>query len=85
MTVGRAALRTHGLLRVALVSGLAVWVVTAMVGSVEENRTTWLLFGLTALAGRFAQEEPMRLAGVFSGVRTGGAPAAAMRAVLLES
>jgi hypothetical protein len=40
------------------------------VGSVEENRITWLLFGLAALAGRLAAEQPRSLALVFQGGET---------------
>ena len=63
-----ALLRTSGLLRVALGTALAVLLITSMVGSVEENRITWLLFGVVALAGRLAVEEPRALDRVFSGV-----------------
>ncbi|HTJ29839.1 MAG TPA: O-antigen ligase family protein, partial [Acidobacteriaceae bacterium] len=56
VAVGWCVGRTRGLMRVALATTLAVWVVTSMVGSVEENRMTWLLFGIMALAGRLADE-----------------------------
>jgi O-antigen ligase/polysaccharide polymerase Wzy-like membrane protein len=65
-----AMARTRGLLRVALGTAMAVWVVTSMVGSVEENRTTWLIFGMVALAGRLAIEQPRSLAYMFAGVET---------------
>jgi O-antigen ligase len=52
LLVLRAALRTQGLMRVALLTTLLVWFVTSMVGTVEENRMTWLIFGLIAFAGR---------------------------------
>ena len=67
--VGRAVVRTRGLLRVALGTTLAVWLITSMVGSVEENRVTWLLFGMMALAGRLEVEQPDALMRVFSGQR----------------
>ncbi len=44
-----AVARTSGLIRIALGTVLAVGAVTSMVGSVEENRTTWLLFAIIAL------------------------------------
>jgi O-antigen ligase len=69
VAVGWAVFQTTGLLRVALGTALAVWVITSMVGSVEENRTTWLLFGVMALAGRLARERPGALALVFSGAQ----------------
>jgi O-antigen ligase len=63
-----AVARTSGLLRIALGTALVVLLITSMVGSVEENRITWLLFGMVALAGRLAVEEPDSLARVFPGV-----------------
>jgi len=67
MGVGRAVWRMRGLLRVALGTTLAVWLITAMVGSVEESRFTWLLFGMMALAGRLEMEQPHAMMRVFSG------------------
>lgn len=64
--------RTRGLLRMALGGVLAVWAVTSMVGSVEENRMTWLLFGVMALAGRLAAEDAAGLQRVFAGRRAEG-------------
>jgi O-antigen ligase len=61
----RAVIQTRGSLRLALGTALLVWLITAMVATVEENRTTWLLFGLIALAGRLAEEQPDRLAACF--------------------
>ena len=52
----RAALRTQGLMRIALLTTLLVWFVTSLVGTVEENRMTWLIFGLIAVAGRLRNE-----------------------------
>ena len=62
-----AVTRTCGLLRISLGTMLTVLLLTSMVGSVEENRMTWLLFGLSSLAGRLAAEEPHGMALVFSG------------------
>ena len=61
----RSILQTHGTLRMALATALLVWVITAMVATVEESRTTWLLLALIALAGRLALEQPERLAACF--------------------
>ncbi|MDR3751859.1 MAG: O-antigen ligase family protein [Terracidiphilus sp.] len=61
----RSILQTHGALRLALTMALLVWVITAMVATVEESRTTWLLLALIALAGRLALEQPERLAACF--------------------
>ncbi len=53
----RAALRTQALMRIALLTTLLVWFVTSLVGTVEENRMTWLIFGLIAVAGRVNDEK----------------------------
>ncbi len=62
------ALQTSGPLRVALVTALLVWAVTSLVATVEENRTTWLLLGMIAVAGRLAAEEPDGLAACFPSI-----------------
>lgn len=61
----RSAFKTHGRLQMALVTALLVWVVTALVATVEESRTTWLLIALIAFAGRVAVDEPEALAEIF--------------------
>lgn len=61
----RSTLETHGPLQMALITALLVWAVTAMVATIEESRTTWLLMALIALAGRLAVEEPDELAACF--------------------
>lgn len=61
----RVALATRGPLKVALVTVLVVWVVASLVDTTEENRATWLLLGMIALAGRLAAEAPGRLAECF--------------------
>jgi O-antigen ligase len=70
----RAALQTSGSLRLALVTCLLVWAITTLIATVEENRTTWLLFGLIILAARLSEEDPRGLATCF-----GSAPARALR------
>lgn len=65
--VARAIFRAKGLLRVALWTTLAVWLIASMVGSVEESRATWLLFGIMALAGRLESEQPETMMRMFSG------------------
>jgi hypothetical protein len=37
---------------------LVVWGITSLVATVEENRSTWLLLAMIALAGRLGVEEP---------------------------
>jgi O-antigen ligase len=58
--------RIHGPLQPALATALTVWAVTTLDATVEENRTTWLLLALIALAGRLAVDEPERLAACFA-------------------
>lgn len=57
----RSALATRGPLLVALLTLLVVWAVASLVDTVEENRATWLLLGLIAVAGRLAVEQPERI------------------------
>jgi len=57
--------QTKGPLRWALTLALVVWGITSMVATVEENRSTWLLLALIALAGRLAAEEPEGLSDQF--------------------
>jgi hypothetical protein len=65
--VAWAVAQTRGLMRIALGTTLAVWMITSMVGSVEENRATWLIFGLMGLAGRLETEQQTSMVSVFSG------------------
>jgi O-antigen ligase len=58
--------QTRGQLRWAMALALVVWGITSMVATVEENRTTWLLLAMIALAGRLGVEEPERLEECFS-------------------
>ena len=51
-------MQTKGQLRWAMALALVVWGITALVATVEENRTTWLLLSIIALAGRLGVEEP---------------------------
>jgi O-antigen ligase len=55
----------RGPLRWAMATALAVWLLTSLVATVEEGRTTWLLLALIALAGRLAFEQPKELAVCF--------------------
>jgi O-antigen ligase len=69
--VARSTLQTRGPLFLALATALLVWFVTSLVATVEESRTTWLLFALIALAGRLAVEDEECLAACFpDGSRT---------------
>jgi O-antigen ligase len=51
-------MQTKGPLRWAMALTLVIWGITSLVATVEENRTTWLLMALIALAGRLGVEEP---------------------------
>ena len=62
----RSAFRSHGPLRIALITSLMVWVLTSLVATVEENRTTWLLLAIVAVAGRLAGDDPGGLTDCFS-------------------
>jgi O-antigen ligase len=62
----RCALRTSGSLRLTLITSLIVWLLTSFVATVEENRTTWLLLAMVAVAGRLACDDPGGLAACFS-------------------
>jgi O-antigen ligase len=63
----RSVMQTHGPLRLAMAITLLVWFITSLVATVEESRSTWLLLGLIALAGRLAVEEPGGLDACFPG------------------
>lgn len=63
----RSAFGTCGPMRVGLFTVLLVMVIASMVDTVEENRTTWLLLGIMAVAGRLAVEQPEQFADCFSG------------------
>ncbi|HEY1903203.1 MAG TPA: O-antigen ligase family protein [Terracidiphilus sp.] len=69
----RAALQTRGPIRLALTTALLVWGVASLVDTVEENRTTWLLLGLVALAARLAAEAPKQLEECFADVSSADA------------
>ena len=62
----RAVLATRGPLRIALFTALLLWGFASLVDTVEENRTSWLLLGMVALAGRLAAENPESLDACFA-------------------
>ena len=61
----RATLQTDGPLRLALATCLLVWAITSLIATVEENRTTWLLFGVILVAARLTAEDPRGMAACF--------------------
>lgn len=58
--------RCHGPLRIALITSLSVWALTSLAATVEENRTTWLLLAMIAVAGRLAFDDPVGLDSCFA-------------------
>ncbi|HUH63495.1 MAG TPA: O-antigen ligase family protein [Terracidiphilus sp.] len=66
----RAVVRLRGPLLPAMGTAMLVWMVTTLTASVEENRSTWILLGLIAAAGRLAVEDPSALAACFPSRRT---------------
>jgi O-antigen ligase len=62
----RSVMQTRGPLRMAMLTALMVWAVTSLVATVEENRTTWLLFAVIVVAARLAREGAQGLDECFS-------------------
>jgi O-antigen ligase len=58
-------LRTRGPLRIALGTVLVAWMVSSLVATVQENRATWLLVGLMAVAARLTADGRLSLAEAF--------------------
>lgn len=59
-------LQTPAPLNLALGTSLLLWAIASLVDTVEENRSTWLLLGLIAVAGRLAVEQRQALEACFS-------------------
>lgn len=55
----------RGLLRRALLTCLALWGVASLTATVEESRTTWLLLGTIAVAGRLSAERKQEMEACF--------------------
>jgi O-antigen ligase len=51
----------RGPLRIALGAALLAWMVSSLVGTVQQNRATWLLLGIIAGTARLLVEEPAAL------------------------
>lgn len=62
----RFALQTHPSVRIGITTALLVWMVTSLVATVEESRTTWLLLALIAFAARLARDDPEGLVRSFA-------------------
>jgi O-antigen ligase len=53
----RSILATCGTLRIALMTLMTVWMISSLVGTVGESRTTWLLLAVIALSHRLAEKQ----------------------------
>jgi O-antigen ligase len=66
--------RMAGALQIGMGTALAVWCLTLLAATVEQNRTTWILLGLVACAGRLAVQSPSATAHCFSTDSEPGSP-----------
>lgn len=57
--------RMRGALRLGFGTLLAVWCLTCLAATVEQNRSTWVVLGLIACAGRIAADAPAESASCF--------------------
>jgi len=62
----RAIARTCGPLRFGFGVLMIVWAISSVVGTVGENRMTWLLLGLVAVGQRLTEADPVGLALTFA-------------------
>ena len=53
----RSILATRGTLRITLITLMATWLMSSLVGTVGESRTTWLLLAMIALSHRLTEEQ----------------------------
>jgi O-antigen ligase len=59
--------QTEGPVRIALATALLAWLMTSLVATVTESRTTWLLLAVIALSGRLAMDDAEGLIECFAG------------------
>jgi O-antigen ligase len=64
---GWSIARMRGPLRWAMATALTVWLVTSLVATVEDSRTSWLLLALIAVAGRLSGEHADEMVKCFAG------------------
>ena len=55
----------RGAIHVAFATLLAVWLMSSVVGTVGESRTTWLLLGIIAVSSRLSVEQPEEMERAF--------------------
>jgi O-antigen ligase len=61
----RAIGRTSGELRPGLSVLMVVWGISSLIGTVGENRTTWLLLGIIAVSERLAEQDGAAMRAAF--------------------
>jgi len=61
-----AVFRSPEPLRIALAVMMGIWVLSSMVGTIAENRTTWVLFGVAAVSERLGRGDPTESGPAFS-------------------
>lgn len=54
----RSIFKIGGTLRIALATLMMIWLMSSLVGTVGESRTTWLLFAVIAVSHRLMEEKP---------------------------
>ena len=62
----RSISATLGALRIALMTLMAVWFISSLIGTVGESRTTWLLLGMIAVSQRLGEVQADKLEYAFS-------------------
>jgi len=62
----RSIFAMKGAFQIALMTLMAVWFISSLIGTVGESRTTWLLLGVIAVSHRLVEEHPDRLECAFS-------------------
>jgi O-antigen ligase len=67
LACARSVLRMKGALWIGFGTALGAWCLTCVAATVEQNRTTWLLLGFIACAGRLSLEAPKESVRCFSG------------------
>ncbi|MGA9586094.1 MAG: O-antigen ligase family protein, partial [Terracidiphilus sp.] len=53
----RSILALRGTLRIALITLMATWLMSSLVGTVGESRTTWLLLAVISLSHRLSEDQ----------------------------
>jgi len=61
----QATLKARRPMRACMAIALLIWLVASLVATVEENRTTWFLFGLIAAAGQLSSTDPDGVDSIF--------------------